>query len=207
MEMVTSFIFKKIKRHFYKFQKANKQLQLFDKRGHEIIIYNLISRYKNVSTKIFNSQIGKYQVLLEFAKFMDIARSVFLVNYYSKISFQDNYKLFSIFVLKKIKKLFVYFKNYYRESNAHFGAFRDFTVVLLLKLKMVATLIEMNYTTVDKYLMVQSVGSQYQPIIKFYLEMQDDLLSIPHICEQQQNSKSCYKNYLHDYLIQTFDKY
>jgi hypothetical protein len=194
LNYVAKTLIKGIVKAYFRFIRAHKMIEVLNKYGPELLVQQIVNRYKAVGDRIKTT--NTYQVFVV----REISYLISLVQVYHVLSYKQGQQdsviqnNFQTHILKRIQTEYAYFEKYLGDepnSGWRLRQIRDFSAVLLLKFKHISFII-FNYHGISQYANFPQMNYIKAPFaIKIYYEILDNLLMIPKTCANFLLIKNC----------------
>lgn len=194
LNYVAKTLIKGIVKAYYRFIRAHKMIEVLNKYGPELLVQQIVNRYKAVGERIKTT--NTYQVFIV----KEISYLISLVQVYHVLSYKQGHQdsviqnNFQTHILKRIQAEYAYFEKYLADepnNGWRLRQIRDFSAVLLLKFKHISFII-FNYHGISQYANFPQMNYIKAPFaIKIYYEILDNLLMIPKTCANFLLIKNC----------------
>lgn len=188
---VTRTLVHKIKDAYFRFLRAHRMLQILNTSGANIMVFQLLRRYKDVANKIRLNQASHPKLVHELALAMELVKSFHIINYKLKISEPKSITMFNSQIVLRLENVYKILKTQLG-TDVRWPAIKDYSATLILKL-MHQTFIIFKITTISQ--MVVKPFMSYEPATdittKVFYQLLDNMMIIPRTCANFLVLKSC----------------
>jgi len=188
---VTRTLVTKIKDAYFRFLRAHRMLEILNTSGANIIVFQLLRRYKDVVDNIRLNKASNPKLVHEISLMMELVKSFHIINYKLKKSEPESITMFNSQILIRLENVYKILKTQLGE-DIRWKAIKDFSATLILKL-MHRTFVIFKVNTisqvVNKPLMSYEAG--YELNTKVFYQLLDNMMLIPRTCANFLVLKSC----------------
>ena len=191
MAEVTRTLVTKIKDAYFRFLRAHRMLEIMNTSGANIIVFQLLRRYKDVVDNIRLNRVSNPKLVHEISLMMELVKSFHIINYKLKKSEPDSITMFNSQILIRLENVYKILKTQLGQ-DIRWKDIKDFSATLILKL-MHRTFVIFKVNTisqvVNKPLMSYEAG--YELNTKVFYQLLDNMMLIPRTCANFLVLKSC----------------
>ena len=188
---VTRTLVTKIKDAYFRFLRAHRMLEILNTSGANIIVFQLLRRYKDVVQNIRLNKASNPKLVHEISLMMELVKSFHIINYKLKKSEPESITMFNSQILIRLENVYKIFKTQLG-TDIRWRSIKDFSATLILKL-MHRTFVIFKVNTisqvVNKPLMSYEAG--YELNTKVFYQLLDNMMLIPRTCANFLVLKSC----------------
>jgi hypothetical protein len=188
---VTRTLVTKIKDAYFRFLRAHRMLEILNTSGANIIVFQLLRRYKDVVDNIRLNKASNPKLVHEISLMMELVKSFHIINYKLKKSEPESITMFNSQILIRLENVYKILKTQLGE-DIRWKSIKDFSATLILKL-MHRTFVIFKVNTisqvVNKPLMSYEAG--YELNTKVFYQLLDNMMLIPRTCANFLVLKSC----------------
>ncbi|MCA6492242.1 MAG: hypothetical protein IM572_06165 [Chitinophagaceae bacterium] len=194
LNYVAKTLIKGIVKAYYRFVRAHKMIEVLNKYGPELLVQQIVNRYKAAGNRI--KIMDTFQVFIV----KEVSYMISLLQVYHVLSYKQGHQdsliqnSFQTHILKRIQAEYDYFDKYLKDepdNRWRLKQIRDFTAVLLLKFKHISFII-FNYHGISQYANLPQMNYIKAPFaIKIYYEILDNMMMIPKTCANFLLIKNC----------------
>jgi hypothetical protein len=194
LNYVAKTLIKGIVKAYYRFVRAHKMIEVLNKYGPELLVQQIVNRYKAAGKRIKIMDIFQVFIVKEVSYMISLLQVYHVLSY--KQGHQDSLiqNSFQTHILKRIQAEYDYFDKYLKDepdNRWRLKQIRDFTAVLLLKFKHISFII-FNYHGISQYANLPQMNYIKAPFaIKIYYEILDNMMMIPKTCANFLLIKNC----------------
>ena len=194
---------------YYRFIRAHKMVELLNKYGPDLMVNQIVTRYKAVGDKIKNNNFSQILIVKEMSYLISLLQVYHILSY--KKGAADNVIInnFNTSINYRIQIEYQNYERYLPEDVEHdsLKQIRDFTAILLLKFKHM-TFIMFNFHGIAQYANFPQMNYIKSPFaIKIYYELLDNMLLVPKTCTVSFQLKNCVLHETHKTLRYLSTKY
>jgi hypothetical protein len=194
LNYISKTLIKGIIKAYYRFIRAHKMIEVLNKYGPQLIINQIVKRYKTVGERIKNSNFSQILTVKEISYLISLVQVYHILSYKQGLQDSTIINNFSTAIVRRIQTEYDFFEQYLTDEpldKLRLKQIRDFTAVLLLKFKHM-TFIMFNYHGISQYANLPQMNYIKSPFaIKIYYEVLDNLLMIPKTCANFLLLKNC----------------
>lgn len=188
---VTRTLVHKIKDAYFRFLRAHRMLQIMHTSGANIMVFQLLRRYKDICNKIRLNQASYPKLVHELAFAMELVKSFHIINYKLKVSEPKSITMFNSQIVLRLENVYKILKTQLG-TDVRWGAIKDFSATLILKL-MHQTFIIFKITTISQVVVKPFMA--YEATVdlttKVFYQLLDNMMIIPRTCSNYLVLKSC----------------
>lgn len=188
---VTRTLVTKIKDAYFRFLRAHRMLEILNTSGANIIVFQLLRRYKDVVDNIRLNRASNPKLVHEISLMMELVKAFHIINYKLKKSEPESITMFNSQVLIRLENVYKILKTQLG-TDIRWKSIKDFSATLILKL-MHRTFVIFKVNTisqvVNKPLMSYEAG--YELNTKVFYQLLDNMMLIPRTCANFLVLKSC----------------
>ena len=188
---VTRTLVTKIKDAYFRFLRAHRMLEILNTSGSNIIVFQLLRRYKDVVDNIRLNRVSNPKLVHEISLMMELVKAFHIINYKLKKSEPDSITMFNSQILIRLENVFKILKTQLG-SDIRWKDIKDFSATLILKL-MHRTFVIFKVNTISQVVNkpLMSYESGYELNTKVFYQLLDNMMLIPRTCANFLVLKSC----------------
>ena len=188
---VTRTLVTKIKDAYFRFLRAHRMLEILNTSGSNIIVFQLLRRYKDVVDNIRLNRVSNPKLVHEISLMMELTKAFHIINYKLKKSEPDSITMFNTQILIRLENVYKIIKTQLG-ADIRWKDIRDFSATLILKL-MHRTFVIFKVNTISQVVNkpLMSYESGYELNTKVFYQLLDNMMLIPRTCANFLVLKSC----------------
>ena len=194
LNYVSKTLIKGIIKAYYRFVRAHKMVEVLNKFGPQLIVTQILNRYKEVGQRIKNSNFSQVLLVKESSYLISLLQVFHILSYKQGLQDSTITTNFGTMIMHRLQTEYDFFEQYLTDEpqdKTRLKQIRDFTAMLLLKFKHM-TFIMFNYHGISQYANMPQMNYLKAPFaIKIYYELLDNMLIVPKTCANYLLLKNC----------------
>lgn len=188
---VTRTLVTKIKDAYFRFLRAHRMLEIMNTSGANIMVFQLLRRYKDVVENIRINRVSNPKLVHEISLMMELVKAFHIINYKLKTSEPLSISLFNTQILIRLENIFNILKKLHG-NDIRWKDIKDFSATLILKL-MHRTFVIFKVNSISQVVNkpLMSYESGYELNTKVFYQLLDNMMLIPRTCANFLVLKSC----------------
>lgn len=193
LNFVSTTLLKSVVESYYRFIRAHKMIEILSKKGHFLILAQIINRYKAVADKIQNNNYSSVMVVKEISFLISLLQVYHITSYKEGIQDATIMLSFKSDITLRIEREYENYAKFLTDpvQKPILIQIKQFTAVLLLKFKHM-TFIMFQYHGIAQFANFPNQNYITQNnSIKVYYELMDNMILVPKTCVSFLNLKNC----------------
>lgn len=188
---VTRTLVTKIRDAYFRFLRAHRMLEIMNTSGANIMVFQLLRRYKDVVDNIRLNRASNPKLVHEISLMMELVKAFHIINYKLKKSEPDSITMFNTQILIRLENVFKILQTQLG-TDIRWKDIKDFSATLILKL-MHRTFVIFKVNSISQVVNkpLMSYESGYELNTKVFYQLLDNMMLIPRTCANFLVLKSC----------------
>lgn len=192
----TAALVNKVKEAFYRFVRAHKTVEVLNSSALDILVHQMVRRYNNVVLAIRESRHSSTKLVREVDFLLRLLQLYHVVCFRKGFSESTTLEKFNTNIFLRITNNFeLLHAGRLDNDSGLLGRVRDFTAVLLLKMKHLNHLM-FNFHTIGEFVTMPRIFVDFNSRtgVKVYYELKEEMAMIPGKCMNRIGLKKCVTN-------------
>lgn len=188
---VTRTLVTKIRDAYFRFLRAHRMLEIMNTSGANIMVFQLLRRYKDVVDNIRLNRVSNPKLVHEISLMMELVKAFHIINYKLKKSEPDSITMFNTQILIRLENVYKILQTQLG-SDIRWKDIKDFSATLILKL-MHRTFVIFKVNSISQVVNkpLMSYESGFELNTKVFYQLLDNMMLIPRTCANFLVLKSC----------------